>query len=51
MNFLEGLVRAILDLTEYVEAGTADPKHAACKAEEFIEAVGVISELSDHDII
>ncbi|KAL7369439.1 hypothetical protein ABVT39_015229 [Epinephelus coioides] len=44
------LVRDILDLAEYVEAGPADPEHVACKAEEFIEVVGVISALSDQDV-
>ncbi|XP_049904266.1 uncharacterized protein LOC126392721 [Epinephelus moara] len=44
------LVRDNLDLAENVEAGPADPEHVACKAEEFIEVVGVISALSDQDI-
>ena len=44
------LVRNILDLAEYVEAGPFDPEHAVCKAEEFIEVVGLISALSDQDI-
>ena len=43
------LVRNILDLSEYVEAGPSDPERVACKAEEFIE-VGVFSALSDQDI-
>ncbi|CAL9706709.1 unnamed protein product [Knipowitschia caucasica] len=44
------LVRDILDLAEYVEAGPADPEHIQNKAEEFIEVLGVISALSDHGI-
>uniref|UniRef100_A0A667ZKG8 Integrase core domain-containing protein n=1 Tax=Myripristis murdjan TaxID=586833 RepID=A0A667ZKG8_9TELE len=44
------LVLDILDLAEYVEVGPADPEHAACKAEEFIEVVGVIYALHDQDI-
>ncbi|XP_054649077.1 uncharacterized protein LOC129190415 isoform X2 [Dunckerocampus dactyliophorus] len=44
------LVRDVLDLAEYVEAGPADPEHVACKAEELIEVVGVISALSDQDV-
>lgn len=43
-------MRDILDLAEYVEAGPFDPEHVACKAEEFIEVVGLISALSDQDI-
>lgn len=45
------LVRDILDIVEYVEAGPSDPEHVACKAEEFIEVVGLISALSDQDIV
>ena len=43
-------MRDILDLAEYVEAGPADPEHVACKAEEFIDVVEVISALSDQDV-
>ena len=39
------LVRDILDLTEDVEAGPADPEHVASKAEELIEVLGVNSAL------
>lgn len=49
MNFLESWWE-ILDLAGYVEAGPAEPKHVACKAETFIEVVGVFSALSDQDI-
>ncbi len=41
------LVRDILDLAENVEAGPADQEHVVCKAEEFIEVVGVIAALSN----
>lgn len=48
---LSRLVRDILDLAEYVEAGPAEPKHVACKTEEFIQVVRVISVLSTQDFI
>lgn len=43
MNFLEK------DLAEYVEVGPAE--HVECKAEEFTEVVGVISALSNQEVI
>lgn len=49
-ELLKKLVRDILDLAQYVEAGPADPAHVVCKAEEFIEFRRVISTLSDEDV-
>ena len=44
------LVRDILHFAEDVEAERADPEHVTNKVEEFIEAVGLISALSNQDI-
>lgn len=43
--------RDILDLSEYVEAGPADPDHVACKAEEIMQGARVISALFDRDVV
>lgn len=45
------LLRDGLHLAEDAEAAPADPEHVACKAEEFIDDVGVISALSDQGVV